>query len=86
MVLCAYAKFQVVMAIEDEFVIEIPDQEADKIVTIADAIAYISEHPQAKQIYCRWSGWSRVYMWKDVGVFAKSLESCVYWLFVLQSE
>lgn len=39
---------EVVMAIEDEFAIEIPDQEADKIVSIADAVEYISSHPMAK--------------------------------------
>jgi NADH dehydrogenase (ubiquinone) 1 alpha/beta subcomplex 1 len=39
---------EVVMAIEDEFAIEIPDQEADKIASIADAIEYIVAHPQAK--------------------------------------
>lgn len=39
---------EVVMAIEDEFAIEIPDQEADKISTIQDAVDYISVHPMAK--------------------------------------
>lgn len=39
---------ELVMAIEDEFVIEIPDAEAEKIVSCADAINYISTHPQAK--------------------------------------
>ena len=39
---------EVVMAIEDEFAIEIPDQEADKIASIADAVEYISSHPMAK--------------------------------------
>mmetsp|Transcript_5482 Transcript_5482/g.10300 ORF Transcript_5482/g.10300 Transcript_5482/m.10300 type:complete len:122 (+) Transcript_5482:81-446(+) len=39
---------EVVMAIEDEFAIEIPDAEADKIVSIADAVEYISSHPMAK--------------------------------------
>lgn len=39
---------EVVMAIEDEFAIEIPDQEADKISSIAEAIDYISTHPMAK--------------------------------------
>lgn len=39
---------EVVMAIEDEFAIEIPDQEADKIASIADAVEYISAHPMAK--------------------------------------
>ena len=39
---------EIVMAIEDEFAIEIPDQEADRITTIAQAIEYISTHPMAK--------------------------------------
>ncbi|CAM9788647.1 unnamed protein product [Ectocarpus fasciculatus] len=39
---------EVVMAIEDEFTIEIPDSEADKIVGIDDAVAYIISHPAAK--------------------------------------
>ena len=39
---------EVVMAIEDEFAIEIPDNEADAITSIADAVEYISKHPMAK--------------------------------------
>lgn len=39
---------EVVMAIEDEFAIEIPDAEADKILSIEDATEYISGHPMAK--------------------------------------
>ena len=39
---------EIVMAIEDEFAIEIPDQEADRIMSIAQAIEYISTHPMAK--------------------------------------
>eukprot|EP00526_Cylindrotheca_closterium_P021767 CAMPEP_0113601174 /NCGR_PEP_ID=MMETSP0017_2-20120614/90_1 /TAXON_ID=2856 /ORGANISM="Cylindrotheca closterium" /LENGTH=104 /DNA_ID=CAMNT_0000509453 /DNA_START=117 /DNA_END=431 /DNA_ORIENTATION=- /assembly_acc=CAM_ASM_000147 len=39
---------EVVMAIEDEFAIEIPDAEADKIVSIEDAVDYITSHPMAK--------------------------------------
>lgn len=39
---------EVVMAIEDEFAIEIPDTEADAIASIADAVDYISKHPTAK--------------------------------------
>lgn len=39
---------EVVMAIEDEFSIEIPDAEADKILSIPDAIAFITAHPMAK--------------------------------------
>ena len=39
---------EVVMAIEDEFAVEIPDIEADKISSIAEAIDYISTHPMAK--------------------------------------
>lgn len=39
---------EVVMAIEDEFAIEIPDAEADKIASISDAVEYITSHPMAK--------------------------------------
>ncbi|KAJ7294117.1 hypothetical protein O6H91_19G004600 [Diphasiastrum complanatum] len=39
---------EVVMAFEDEFALEIPDSEADKIASCADAIEYIASHPQAK--------------------------------------
>lgn len=39
---------EVVMAIEEEFAIEIPDLEADKILSITEAADYIASHPQAK--------------------------------------
>jgi NADH dehydrogenase (ubiquinone) 1 alpha/beta subcomplex 1 len=39
---------EVVMAIEDEFAIEIPDAEADKILSVKDATEYIAGHPMAK--------------------------------------
>lgn len=39
---------EVVMAIEDEFTIEIPDSEADKILTVSDAVNFIITHPAAK--------------------------------------
>lgn len=39
---------EVVMAIEDEFAIEIPDAEADKILSVSDAVEYITSHPMAK--------------------------------------
>ena len=35
---------ELVMALEEEFGIEIPDEEAEKISTVADAIKYIEEH------------------------------------------
>jgi acyl carrier protein len=35
---------ELVMALEEEFGIEIPDEEAEKIATVRDAIAYIQEH------------------------------------------
>lgn len=34
---------ELVMAFEEEFSIEIPDEAAEKIVTVADAIKYIDE-------------------------------------------
>ena len=39
---------EVVMAIEEEFAIEIPDAEADKILSIEEASEYISSNPDAK--------------------------------------
>ena len=39
---------EVVMAFEEEFGVEIPDSEADKILSAEEAITYISSHPQAK--------------------------------------
>jgi NADH dehydrogenase (ubiquinone) 1 alpha/beta subcomplex 1 len=39
---------EVVMAVEEEFAIEIPDSEADKIWSVAEAVAYVSGHPMAK--------------------------------------
>ena len=35
---------ELVMAFEEEFGVEIPDDAADKIVTVQDAIDYISQH------------------------------------------
>ena len=39
---------ELVMALEEEFAIEIPDSEADKIMSTSDAISYISTNPMAK--------------------------------------
>lgn len=38
---------ELVMALEEEFSIEIPDEDADKIGTVGDAVQYISEHSGA---------------------------------------
>ena len=35
---------ELVMAFEEEFDIEIPDEDAEKIATVGDAIRYIDEH------------------------------------------
>lgn len=34
---------ELVMALEEEFGVEIPDEEAEKLVTVGDAIKYIEE-------------------------------------------
>lgn len=39
---------ELVMALEDEFAIEIPDDEAERITTVEDAVRYIASHPMAK--------------------------------------
>jgi acyl carrier protein len=37
------------MALEDEYGIEIPDEDAEKIETVGDAIKYIEEHLAEKK-------------------------------------
>ncbi len=37
---------ELVMALEEEFDCEIPDEEAEKIATVEDAIKYIESHVQ----------------------------------------
>ena len=39
---------EVVMACEEEFVIEIPDSEADKFFAVNDVTDFIANHPMAK--------------------------------------
>ncbi|OGS18114.1 MAG: acyl carrier protein [Elusimicrobia bacterium RIFOXYA2_FULL_50_26] len=39
---------ELVMALEEEFGIEIPDEEAEKIQTVGQAIDYIKNHQQGK--------------------------------------
>eukprot|EP00518_Triparma_eleuthera_P005171 CAMPEP_0182463728 /NCGR_PEP_ID=MMETSP1319-20130603/7885_1 /TAXON_ID=172717 /ORGANISM="Bolidomonas pacifica, Strain RCC208" /LENGTH=115 /DNA_ID=CAMNT_0024663305 /DNA_START=20 /DNA_END=364 /DNA_ORIENTATION=- len=39
---------ELAMALEEEFALEMPDAEAEKILSITDAVNFISTHPQAK--------------------------------------
>lgn len=39
---------ELVMALEEEFSIEIPDEDAEKIVSVGDAINYIATHAENK--------------------------------------
>jgi NADH dehydrogenase (ubiquinone) 1 alpha/beta subcomplex 1 len=39
---------ELVMALEEEFSVEVPDAEADKIYSCSDAIEYIASQPRAK--------------------------------------
>ena len=39
---------ELVMAFEEAFEIEIPDEDAEKIRTVQDAITYINQHAKAK--------------------------------------
>lgn len=39
---------ELVMAFEEEFVLTIPDDISEKILTCEDAIKFISQHPQAR--------------------------------------
>lgn len=40
---------ELVMALEEEFSMEIPDEEAEKIKTVGDAIEYIKSHANVAQ-------------------------------------
>ena len=37
---------ELVMAFEEEFGLEIPDEDAEKIVKVSDAVSYIEEHAE----------------------------------------
>ncbi len=37
---------ELIMALEEEFGVEIPDEDAEKIATVGDAVKYIQEHVQ----------------------------------------
>ena len=39
---------EVVMALEQEFILDIPDHDAEKIQSIKDAVEYIAQNPMAK--------------------------------------
>ena len=34
---------ELIMALEEEFEIEIPDEDAEKIITVADAVSYLED-------------------------------------------
>lgn len=38
---------ELLMAFEEEFGIDIPDEDAQKIVTVSDAVKYLDEHSKA---------------------------------------
>lgn len=40
---------ELVMALEEEFGVEISDEDAEKIKTVGDALRFISEHPAANE-------------------------------------
>lgn len=40
---------EIVMALEDKFKIKIPEEEAEKIRTVGDAMKYIEEHYQREE-------------------------------------
>jgi acyl carrier protein len=41
-------QIELIMRFEEEFGVEIPDDEAEKIVTVADALAYVSQKAEAE--------------------------------------
>lgn len=39
---------EVVMALEQEFIVDIPDHDAEKIQSVAEAVEYLAQNPMAK--------------------------------------
>lgn len=39
---------ELIMAVEEEFGLEIPDAEADKLLSTADTISFVASHPLAR--------------------------------------
>jgi acyl carrier protein len=37
---------ELIMALEEEFGIEVPDEQAEKLATVGDVVKYIEEHQQ----------------------------------------
>ena len=37
---------ELIMALEEEFGIEVPDEQAEKLTTVGDVVKYIEEHQQ----------------------------------------
>ena len=37
---------ELIMALEEEFGIEVPDEQAEKLLTVGDVVKYIEEHQQ----------------------------------------
>ena len=37
---------ELIMALEEEFSIEVPDEQAEKLTTVGDVVKYIEEHQQ----------------------------------------
>jgi hypothetical protein len=48
---CSRANAQVVLAIEEEFAIEISHEDAERVNSVADAIAYISSHAHVSHLF-----------------------------------
>ena len=40
---------ELVMAFEEEFGLEIPDEDAEKIVKVSDAVSYINDNAESKE-------------------------------------
>ena len=40
---------ELVMAFEEEFEVEIPDEDAEKLVTVSDAVSYLIDKAKAKE-------------------------------------
>ena len=65
---------ELVMAFEEAFEIEIPDEDAEKIRTVQDAVSYIDQHAKAKKVAASPPGTSNPRPRRGLGISLKQLQ------------
>lgn len=66
------------MALEEEFGVEIPDEDAEKLVTVGDAVNYLKEHASRTPAGCHDPGMGRDQAGCEAGCPAHDRFSCAW--------